>query len=299
DHVYASGTIIANEEAELKAEASGTITYIHLPEGKFVKAGTLLLKVNDADLRAQFDKLNIQLKLAEQNELRQRKLLQINGISQQDYDIIRANLYSLKADSAFHQAQITKTEIRAPFDGVIGIRNVSLGSYLTPAITVAQIHQIDPVKIDFTLPEKYSSLFKEGENIHFKTEGSVTDYTAKIFVKDPKVDINSRSVRYRARVNNQDKQLSPGAFVRIELSLHDNRSALFVTTEAVIPVLKGKKVYVIKDGLAEERMVETGLRTEDHVQILSGLVAGDSVAVNGNFQLKQGSSVKVVGSSQK
>lgn len=298
DKIYASGTIIANEQAELKAEASGNIIYIYLPEGKKVTAGTLLLKVNDADLKAQADKLNIQLQLAQRDLYRQQKLLLSHGVSQQEFDISESAVRALKADSAYQAAQIAKTEVRAPFTGIIGIRNVSLGSYLTPAITVARIHQIDPVKIDFSLPEKYSSLFSTNDIIHFKTEGSTVDYRAIITVKDPLVDVTSRSIHYRAQTPNTDNALSPGAFVRIELSLKHNTDALFVTTKAIIPVLNGKKVYVIKNGLAEERLVETGLRTEDHVQILSGLAVGDSVAVNGNFQLKEGSAVKVTGTKK-
>lgn len=298
DKIYASGTIVANEQAELKAEASGNIIYINLPEGKKVAAGTLLLKVNDADLKAQADKLNVQLQLARRDLFRQQRLLQSNGVSKQEFDVSESSVYALKADSAYQAAQIAKTEVRAPFNGVIGIRNVSVGSYLTPAITVARIHQIDPVKIDFSLPEKYSSLFNTGDVIHFKTEGSAINYSAKITVKDPLVDVNSRSIHYRAVAANSDKKLSPGAFIRIELLLKHNTDALFVTTAAIIPVLNGKKVYVVKNGLAEERFVETGLRTEEHVQILSGLSIGDSVVVNGNFQLKEGSAVKVSGTKK-
>lgn len=294
DHIYASGTVVANEEAALKAEASGTITYLNLPEGQRVKAGTLLLKVNDADLRAQLDKINIHLHLAEESEARQRKLLKVSGTSQQEYDVALADLKSLKADSTYHRALLAKTEIRAPFDGVIGIRNVSIGSYLTPAITVAYIHQLDPVKIDFSLPEKYSNLFNVGDAIHFKTEGSSVTYTAKISVKDPMVDAGSRSVRYRALSRNTDSKLLPGAFTHVELLIKDKIESLFVPTETVIPFLTGKKVYIVKNGVAEERIIETGLRTADNVQILSGLAAGDSVVVKGNFQLKENTPVKIV-----
>jgi len=294
DHVYASGTIVANEEVALKAEASGTIIYLNLPEGKHVKAGTLLLKVNDADLRAQLDKINIRLRLAEESEARQRKLLKLSGTSQQEYDIALADLKSLVADSTYHQALIAKTEIRAPFDGVIGIRNVSVGSYLTPAITVAYIHQLDPVKIDFSLPEKYSNLFNVGDVIHFKTEGSSAASTGTIAVKDPMVDADSRSIRYRALSRNADGRLFPGAFAHVELLLKDKSENFFVPTETIIPFLTGKKVFIIKNGIAEERIVETGLRTAENIQILSGLAAGDSVVVKGNFQLKQNSPVKIV-----
>lgn len=294
DKLQASGTIVANEEAELKVEASGRIIYLNLPEGKTVNKGTLLLKVNDADLRAQLDKIRAQLKLASDAEIRQRRLLQMEGASQQEYDITLSNLQSLKADSAYLQAQIAKTELYAPFNGVISIRTVSNGSYITSATPVGKIIEIDPVKIDFSVPEKYSSLFKEGNVVDFVTESSPQHFTGKIIVKDPIIDLANRSIRYRAISRNPKRQLLPGAFVKVELALNDKSNSLFVPTEAIVPVLKGKKVFVIKEGVAEEKIVETGLRTEDHVQILSGLSIGDSVVVNGNYQLKKGAAVKVM-----
>jgi membrane fusion protein (multidrug efflux system) len=294
DLVYSNGTLVANEEAELKVEASGNITYLNQAEGIHVKAGTLILKINDDDLRAQLEKINIQLKLAGEMEARQRSLLQIAGISKQEYDISLAHYHSLKADSTYQQALISKTEVRAPFDGIIGIRNVNIGSYISPAIPIASMYQIDPVKIDFSLPEKYSILFKVGGLIYFRSESSEHTYTGRITVKDPKIDLSNRSVRYRAICSNTRGELLPGAFVTIELKSGKNKNTLFVPTTCIVPVLKGKKVFVIRNGIAEGRMVKTGFRTDDHVQILSGLSSGDSVVVKGNYQLKEGAPVKSV-----
>jgi len=284
---------LATEEAELKTEASGRVVFLQLPEGKAVKAGTLLLKVNDADLQAQLNKTKIQLKLAFDTERRVHRLLQIEGTSKQEHDNAIAALHSLKADSAYIQAQIAKTEIHAPFDGVIGIRNVSVGSYVTPLLAVAKIHQINPIKIDFSLPEKYTSLLTVGDQIRFKTESSPQSFSAKITVKDPEVDLTTRSVRYRAFCQNPKEVLIPGSYARVEIPLKKSGEYLFVPTEAVVPFLKGKKVFVVKNGQAEEKIVETGLRTEEHIQVLSGLETGDSVVVNGNFQLKKGAAVRV------
>ncbi|HEX8546208.1 MAG TPA: efflux RND transporter periplasmic adaptor subunit [Cytophagaceae bacterium] len=298
NNFYTSGTILPNEEAELKAEATGRVTYLNLPEGSYVKAGTLLLKVNDSDVKAQFSKITTQLKMASVAEARQKKLLHLEGISAQDYDIALSNLNVLKSDSAYHRALLSKTEIYAPFDGIIGIRNVSHGGYLTPATTVAKILQINPIKIDFSLPEKYSSLLTVGDLIKFKTEGLADVFTAKLTVRDPQVDVGSRSVRYRAVCNNPKAILLPGSFARVEIDLKENSKSLFVPTEAIVPVLKGRKVFVVKNGKAEQRMVETGLRTDDHVQVISGLQVNDSVVVNGNFQLKDGADVKVSGAKK-
>ncbi len=293
DKLFASGTLIATEEAELKSETSGRVVLLNLPEGKAVKAGALLLKVNDADLQAQLNKTKVQIKLAHGTEKRIRKLLQIEGTSQQEHDNALAALQALQADSAYLQAQIAKTEIRAPFDGIIGIRSVSVGSYVTPAVPVAKIHQINPIKIDFSLPEKYTSFLNEGDNIRFKTESSTEYFIGKIAVKDPEVDLTTRSVRYRAFSQNPKGRLLPGAYVRVEVPLKKSDALVFVPTEAVVPFLKGKKVFVVKNGVAEEKVVETGLRTEDHIQVLSGLEKGDSVVINGNYQLKKGAPVKI------
>ncbi len=223
-------------------------------------------------------------------------MLQIEGTSHQEYDNSLANLQSARADSAFCQTQIAKTQVRAPFAGVIGIRTVSPGSYITPAVTVARIQQINPIKIDFTLPEKYSTLLKAGDPITFKCEGIASTFHGKVLVKDPQVDLASRSIRFRAVSTNPQGVLLPGAFARVEISLKETGKSLFVPTEAIVPVLKGKKLFVVKNGVAEEKLVETGLRTEEFIQIVSdNLKQGDSVVVNGNFQLKQGSAVKIAG----
>lgn len=293
DKLIANGTLVAQENADLRVQASGIITHLYLPEGKVVDEGTLLLKVNDADLKAQFEKIKVQIKLAKEIEDRQAKLFKSQGISAQEYDITRSNLSSLKADSAYVMAQIAKTEIRAPFTGVLGIKNVSIGSYITPATVVTHIQQTHPIKVEFSVPEKYARLFNVGDALSFKTEGQDKSYTAKVTVKESIVDLNSRSVRYHATTGNTQGALLPGAFAKVELALKDKPNALFVPTDAIIPVLKGKKVYIVKNGIALEKIVETGLRTEDHIQILSGLSVGDSVVLDGNTQLKTGHAVKV------
>ena len=158
---------------------------------------------------------------------------------------------------------------------------------------MATIHQIDPVKIEFSIPEKYSHLFTVGDEISFKTEGLANAFSAKIAVKDPAVDLASRSVRFHALTSNPNNLLLPGAFVRVELVVDNNLKTLFVPTEAIVPSAKGKKIFTVKDGEAKEKIVETGIRTEDYVQVLSGMEVGDSVVINGNFQLKNNSPVKV------
>ena len=293
DKLLATGTIIANEEAELKPEMNGRIVYLFLPEGQLVNQGKLLVKINDTDLKAQFERIKSQLRFAHTTEARLKRLLQMEGASQQEYDQAFSTLHTLKADSAYYLAQIAKTEIRAPFSGFIGIRNVSPGSYVTTTTTLANIQQINPVKIDFSIPEKYASLLNKGEFISFRSETVHDLLKAQIVVKDPKINANNRTVRFRAMCPNPKGNLLPGAFVHIELLLADKKESIYIPTEAIIPTLKGKKVFVVKNGLAEERIVSDGLRTTDKIQINLGLEQGDSVVVTGNMQLKTGAPVRV------
>lgn len=291
--LQASGTILPFEYAELKTEASGRVTLLNIPEGKKVAKGTLLLKLNDDDLKAQMLKITTQLNLANELENRQRSLLEIGGISQQEYDVVHTNQNLLQADSIYQQAQIAKTEIRAPFDGIVGIRTVSLGSYAVPNTLITQIQQINDVKIDFFLPEKYSSLLNERDTVRYTVEGVGGTFIGIITVKDPVIDPTNRSLRYRAISNNSKGLLSAGAFARVEIPLAENKNNVFIPTEAIVPVLKGKKVFVLKNNIAEEHLIETGFRTDQYVQVLSGINSGDSLIVSGNVQVKDGSKVRI------
>ncbi|MDB5273997.1 MAG: yegM [Chitinophagaceae bacterium] len=290
--VLCNGKILANEEVELRTEASGKISYLNLPEGKFVKAGTLLVKLNAQEQQTQLEKIEAQLILARTTVSRRRELLETHSVSKEEYENAVSTHAALKADSALIQAQIAKKIIHAPFDGVIGIRNVSIGSYITPDIITAVIHQVDPVKVEFSLPERYAPLFRVGDEIDFRTEGSNTLYKGKIVVQDPAVDLASGNVRYHAWSKNSKDELLPGSFAQIELLLKEDKGSVFVPTEAIVPVAKGKKVFVVQNGVAKERIVTMGVRTENYLQILSGIEPGDSVVVKGNFQLKDDVAVK-------
>lgn len=293
NRLFCNGKVLSNEQAELRTEASGKINYINLQEGKFVKAGTLLLRLNATEQQTQLDKIDAQLTFATTVESRRKQLLTTQSISKEEYESSKRELASLKADSAFIQSQIEKKKIYAPFDGMIGVRNVSIGSYITPDVIVANIHQVNPVKIEFSLPERYAPLFKVGDAIAFQTEGSANHYKGTINVLDPVVDQASGNVRYRAWSGNATGELLPGSFARVELLLDQEAGTVFVPTEAIVPVAKGKKIFTIKEGVAKETIVTTGVRTENYLQVLSGIQPGDSVVVKGNFQLKDKAPVKI------
>lgn len=293
NEVFASGTILANEEVQLQPELSGKIVQLNFREGGLVSKGQLLVKINDADLQAQYKKLQLQYALAEERMGRQKQLLSISGISQEEFDVAQNQFNVIKADMDFATAQIAKTEIRAPFSGVIGLKNVSEGSYVTPATIIASIQQIDPVKIDFAVSERYSYLTKKGDKVIFSIEGNKEKLTGEVYAVEPKIDLNTRTLQIRAICPNSKGNIYPGAFARVQLALSDIDSALMIPTECIIPDMKGQKVYRIKNGAAEFARVETGLRTDARIQIMSGISPGDTIITTGLMQLKPGSQVKI------
>ena len=290
--VTASGTVVANEEVELKTEASGRLIQLNIQEGKFVQKGQLIAKLKDDDLKAQLKKLDYQEALAKQLEARQKKLLDINAISKEEYEITANNINTINADKELIKAQLEKTELRAPFSGKIGLKSISLGAYITPATIIATLTQTNPVKIDYTIPEKYASQIKVGNSVKFTIDGKNGDYTARIIAIDPKVDESLRTLKIRGLTANPSGLFIPGMYVKVNTDLSVTNS-LMIPTESVIPILKGKKVYVLKNGIANEIMITTGLRTDKAVQVLTGLQAGDSLIVSSLMAMKKESKVKV------
>jgi len=291
--VYASGTVMANEEVELRPEASGKILEINFKEGSLVSKGDLLIKINDADLIAQQKKLQYQVKLATEQEERQKKLLDIHGISQEEYDISLSQLNSYKADQDYTRALIAKTELRAPFNGVIGLKNVSEGSYVSPQQSIAWLQQIDPVKIDFSIPEKYASIIHKGDKINFTLSNTKETYTGEVYAVQPRIDISTRTLQVRALSPNKDRKIIPGSFVKVELVLKEFSDAIMVPTQAIVPVLKGKNIFVSRGGVAIPQKVETGIRNDTAIQVIDGLQPGDTIITSGLMQLKPNMPVKV------
>ncbi len=290
--VTSPGTVFPNEEVQLMPEASGRIVSLTIKEGGRVAAGQTIAKIRDNDLQAQLKKLNYQIELAKQTDARQKKLLEINAISREEYEITSNTLNTLAADKEFIETSLDKTVLKAPFAGKISFKNVSLGAYVTPSISLATLVQTNPVKIDFAVPEKYSTQLRLGSAVKFEVEGQSQIYTATINAIDPKIDPNLRTLKVRAIAQNPNDRLIPGMFVKVTVDL-DISQAIMVPTEAIIPILKGKKVYVMQDGKVTEKMVETGLRTDKSIQITSGLVPGDSLIVSGIMALKKDAPVKV------
>ena len=290
--LFATGSILPNEVVELRPEASGKIVSINLPEGKRIAAGTLLVKLNDADLQAQLKKIGYEENLARTNEERLRKLRDLQAIGQDEYDIASNKLLSLSAERELLVAQIAKTELRAPFDGILGFKNVALGSYITPQSTVAVLRQTNPVKIDFTLPEKFASVVKAGERINFTVDGNKTPYTANISTVDVAIDETTRSLHCRALCPNPSGNLVSGTFVKVSLSTGTGES-IMVPTQAVVPTARGKQVFVARQGKATPTPIETGLRTAESIEVVSGLSVGDTIITSGLMAIKPGQPLQI------
>jgi membrane fusion protein (multidrug efflux system) len=293
ERLTTTGTVRANEEVEIVSEISGKVSDIYFEEGSRVAAGQLLLKIDDSELVAERQRALYRVALAERAEARQRQLLEDGVISSENYDVAFGELNVLRAELQLIEAQLLKTEIRAPFSGVIGLRWVSPGSYLSSQTRIASLNELDPIKLDFTVPEKYSALMKVGDGISFEVEGFNRTFPGTIYAVEPSIDASTRSLRVRARCPNSDGALIPGAFANVDLVLRSIPDALTVPSIAVIPELGGKKVFVYEDGTAQPRSVETGIRSETAVQITSGLDEGDLVITSGILQMQPGLEIEV------
>lgn len=292
NNIFASGTVQANEEVELRSEVSGRIVKLNIREGSFVNKGELIAKLSDDDLIAQLKKNKYEQELAKQIEARQKKLLEINAISKEEFDLAVNRVNTLGADREFLKVQLEKTSLRAPFSGKIGFKSISEGAYVTPNAIIASMVQLNPIKIDFNIPEKYSSIIKNGQTIIFSTDASTQSFEAIVIAIDPKVDESLRTLKIRARADNRMDLLKPGMFVRVEIQLVKNES-IMIPSQAIVPILKGKKLYVMKNGKAEERIIQTGLRTDIEVEVDSGLSVGDSVVVSALMSIKANMPISV------
>jgi membrane fusion protein, multidrug efflux system len=290
--ISVSGTLKSFEETVLMPEVSGRVVEIHLQEGKPVKKGSLLVKIFDGDLQAQLKKLQAQLQITEQTRKRQSDLLKISGISQIDYDQTVLQVNSINADIDVMKAQIRKTEILAPYDGIIGLRNISLGAQISPSTAVTTIRAVQQLKIDFSIPEKYSKEVSKGKKLKFTVQGDDTKYDASVMATEEGIDAVSRNLKVRALVLSKSSSLVPGKFANIELTLGEDKNALMIPTQAIIPQERDKKVILSKNGKAKMVTVKTGIRKESAIEIVSGIEAGDTVLTTGILFIKAGDVIK-------
>lgn len=283
-----TGTLMPDEEVDLAFETSGKLTGIFFEEGTPVNKGDLLGKINDRHLQAQLLKLEAQKKLLQEKEFRQRSLLEKDAISQESYDQIVTELQSIEADILLIKARIAETELRAPFDGRIGLRYMSEGSFISPNSKIARLVKLKPLKIEFSVPERYAGELKPGFPITFQVDGYPDPFNAKVYAIDPKVDINTRTIMVRALYPNRNEEHKPGRFAGVSMTLNEIENAVSIPTEALIPEMDGEKVFLYKGGRAHKVPVTIGIRTESEIQITRGIGFGDTLIVSGILQLREG-----------
>lgn len=288
-----TGSIEANEQIEIRSEVSGIIKGLYFTEGSSVRKGQTLLKINDIELQAQLSQALTREKLASETERRANLLLEKEAISKEEYDIALADKSTLQAATRLIRAQISRTLVVAPFSGRIGLRTVSVGGYITPATIVASLISIDPIKVIFSVPEKYSQQMRTGGNIQFSVAGSDKKHTARVYAIEPGINSTSRTLQIAARASNPGGELLPGSFAKVDLPLSIISNAILIPSEAIIPIEQGKKVFVARNGKATEVLIETSTRTEKEVLVTSGLQKGDTVLTTGIMALKPDSPLKV------
>ena len=293
ESISANGTLRAEEAVELQTEVNGKIAAINFTEGQRVKAGTILVKIDDSSLQASLRRAQARRELAGFREQRLARLVEEGGVSKQDYDEARGELAVLDAEIDFIRADIKKTEIRAPFDGVAGIRFVSVGSYVNPAARIATLQGITHLKVDFSVPERYAPRVKAGDPMRFTVAGSKQVYTGEVYAVEPRIDVATRSVLLRALCRNPDGSLLPGIFARVEYTVQQSEASLLVPAIAILSGLEERSVFVARDGKAQRIQIVTGARTDSKVQVVQGLAPGDIVLTSGVQQMRNGMAVQV------
>jgi membrane fusion protein (multidrug efflux system) len=277
DRIFTTGTLLANEEVELRPEVSGDV----------------LLRINDRDLRAQLKRKEFEEKQASDNEARMRRLLELKGISQEDYDKAANALGMVRAEKEIIRSELAKTEIVAPFNGIVGLRYISEGSYVTSDMAVATMQDVDPIKVEFSVPEKYAKRIKQGSEITVRLGDSSEEYKGTVYAVEAKIDPATRTMKARARIPNPKGDLIPGSFAKVDITLQQLPNAIVIPAESVIPEMSGEKVFICVDGKVRSVPVKTGIRTETGVQIVEGLNPQDTLVVTGLLQLTDDRAVQI------
>ena len=293
DGIFVSGSLVPDEEVNLSFESSGKITDIFFKEGTHVEKGELLAKINDAPLQADLRKKQAQVKLMQDRLFRAKALLEKEAVSKEAFQEAEANLAALEAEIEGVEAQIEQTELRAPFSGIIGLRQVSVGAYATTTTEVATLTKPAPLKVEFNVPERYAGMLPEGTELTFTAEGDLTTRNAKVYASDSRVDPETRTFAIRAIYPNADGKLIPGRYVNVNLVTQRFENTLAVPSEAIVSEMGIDKVFVCKNGKAQPVEIAKGLRTDAMVQVLRGLVPGDTVITSGTMQLRSGQKVVV------
>ncbi len=282
------GNLIPKEKVDIVSELSGRVTQINFNEGQFVKKGDLLIKLDDQELQVQLNKANYQLLLLSQRLDRQRILLDKDAVSREDFDKVLTDYNVLTQDIEQLKIRIEKMHITAPFDGVVGLRDVSIGAFLQPNSKITTLVNIKNLIVEVSIPEKYLSNSLVGSKLIFNVEGYIEDFTAEVYAVDPMVDTKTRTITVRASYLNNSFNLRPGMSARVSMRIVDDTESIYIPNQAIVPDVKGRSVWIVKNSKAVSVPVRIGSRSADMIEVLSGVELGDSVITTGLLQIRSG-----------
>jgi len=288
NNYYGTGSLLPNEEVELKAQISGRIMDVLFTEGERVHKNQLLLKIDDREWQAQRLRFKADLDNAEKDLLRKKALIEIKGLSQEELDNAENRVNMLKANIAELDVKIDNANIKAPFDGRLGLRMVSRGDFISTGSSVVRISDNSKLKLDFSVPEQFANMVVKGQEVKFYISNSKQEYIATVYATEPRIHESNRSLDVRALVGNSHENILPGSFANVVLTLEELNNALLVPTEAIVLELNATKVWRINSGTAEKIEVETGVRFTKNVQLSKGVNAGDSILITGLLQVREG-----------
>jgi membrane fusion protein (multidrug efflux system) len=293
--ISAIGSLQSDESVVLSPEISGRVTKISFIEGEQISVGKLLIRLDDAVLKAQLDQAKANLTLHEADFRRADALLKDRAISQQERDTAYAHWMLDKASVELAEAQWQKTRIIAPFSGTIGLRKVSPGDYVSPGMALVNLEDTRILKVEFSVPEKYSAVIKVGQAFTLQsTARPGQEFTGEVYVINPLVDTASRTLTVRGRLDNSDGMLRPGEFAKLRLTLSSREKALFIPEQAVILGPNNNIVFKVVNSKAEMTPIQLGERSKGWVEVISGLSAGDVVVTGGHQKIGPGSPVKAI-----
>lgn len=293
EDIMGIGSVIPDEIVDLTFETTGKVTSILFEEGSYVEEGELLAKINDASLLAQLERAQREVPLLQQRLYRHEELLKREAVSQEAYDIVSTDLDKLYADIAIIESQIDLTELRAPFSGVIGLRNISEGAFATSGTSVATLTRTQPVKINLSYPERYVNQISIGTPIEFTIDGVLTPFKSAIYAIEPNIDSDIKTQSARAIYANSRNELTPGRFVNVRITVSSEDNAMTLPTQSIVSEVGRTIVYRYKSGRVEPVVVNLGIRTDSRIEIIRGVELGDTIVTTGLLQMRPGLQVKL------
>lgn len=298
EEVSAVGTLRSNESVIVRPEIAGRISSIHFDEGEPVEAGQTLVSLDDSTHQAELADARAALNLAERNFERLDELFEKGSTSARERDETLARAESARAALQLAHARLAKTDVNAPFSGILGLRRVSPGDYVTPGQDLVNLEDIDPIKVDFRIPERFLSSLSTGQIIRVRVDAFPgRSFEGEVYAIDPQVDPAGRSIAVRARIDNADRVLRPGLFARVRLIVDERPDALVVPEQALVPRGEQRYVFKVVDGKAALTPVQVGQRHAGKVEIAEGLSEGETVITAGQLKIRDGAPVSILGES--